>query len=132
ALSRPPGELTTMGATERLLRVPAEQRMRPTRWPLIAAWANELAQRIGREQPTDHVAVFVPELDPERDGLRLAAQIFGPGEDTGEVVPGEGTIPLHGSVCGRVFRTGLAALAADVTMDPDYLSFPGSRTRSSL
>jgi len=41
-------------------------------------------------------------------------------------------VPFDGSVCGRVYRTGLAALSADVTMDPDYRSFPGSRTRSSL
>ena len=56
--------------------------------------------------------------------------------------PGEGvlvtnklrdwTVPLEGSVCGRVYRTGLAALCADVAMDPDHRSFPGSRTRSSL
>jgi putative methionine-R-sulfoxide reductase with GAF domain len=31
-----------------------------------------------------------------------------------------------------VFRTGAAALCADVTLDQDYRSFPGGRTRSFL
>jgi putative methionine-R-sulfoxide reductase with GAF domain len=62
----------------------------------------------------------------------LAAQIWGAGNDTGEVVVGDWTVPLDGSVCGRVYGTGLAALSADVTLDPDYRSFPGGRTRSSL
>ena len=48
------------------------------------------------------------------------------------MVIGEWIVPFEGSVCGRVYRTGLAALCADVTMDPDYRSFPGGRTRSSL
>jgi putative methionine-R-sulfoxide reductase with GAF domain len=41
-------------------------------------------------------------------------------------------VPLDGSICGRVYRTGLAALCADVAMDDDYRAFPGGRTRSSL
>jgi putative methionine-R-sulfoxide reductase with GAF domain len=71
---------------------------------------------------------------PDDDGsaLRLAAQVWGAGEDTGEVVAGQWVIPLDGSICGRVYRTGLAALSADIAMDPDYRSFPGGRTRSSL
>jgi hypothetical protein len=99
-------------------------------WLTISAWARDLAGRIGHEQPTQHVAVFVPDAD--RRGLRLAAQIWGAGEDLGEVVVGDWIVPLEGSVCGRVYRTGLAALCADVGMDPDYRSFPGGRTRSSL
>jgi len=74
--------------------------------------------------------VFVP--DEDESGLRLAAQVWGADEDTGAVVAGEWRIPLEGSVCGRVYRTGLAALCADVAMDPDYRGFPGGRTRSSL
>ena len=99
-------------------------------WAAITAWACDLAARIGEDQPAQHVAIFVP--DDDRDGLRLAAQIWGAGEDTGEVVVGEWIVPLDGSVCGRVYRTRLAALCADVTMDPDYRSFPGGRSRSSL
>ena len=94
------------------------------------AWARDLAARIADDQPTRHIAVFVP--DDVADGLRLAAQVWGAGEDTGEVIVGDWTVPLQGSVCGRVFRTGLAALCADVTLDPDFRSFPGGRTRSSL
>lgn len=125
-------ETATMDATERDLRARVGSPVKPDHRPPILVWAQALADRIGREQPTEHVAIFVPEDDPERDGLRLVAQIWGPAENTGEVVVGAWTIPLHGSVCGRVYRTGLAALSADVTMDPDYLSFPGSRTRSAL
>jgi hypothetical protein len=99
-------------------------------WPAIAAWAHDLASRIGNEQPTQHIAVFVP--DDDGHGLRLAAQVWGAGEDTGAVIVGDWIVPLEGSVCGRVYRTGLAALCADVAMDPDYRSFPGGRTRSSL
>jgi hypothetical protein len=99
-------------------------------WPAAAAWARDLAARIGQEQPTQHIAVFVPDHDGA--GLRLAAQIWGAGEDTGEVIVGEWILPLEGSICGRVYRTGLAALCADISMDPDYRSFPGGRSRSSL
>jgi hypothetical protein len=99
-------------------------------WTAISDWARDLAARISTEQPTQHVSVFVPE--PSGDGLRLAAQVWGAGEDNGTVAAGEWVIPLDGSVSGRVYRTGLAALCADVTLDPDYRAFPGSRTRSSL
>jgi hypothetical protein len=95
-----------------------------------SAWARDIVARIGLEQPAQHIAIFVPDQDGA--GLRLAAQVWGAGEDTGEVIVGAWIVPLDGSVCGRVYRTGLAALCADVTMDPDYFSFPGGRTRSFL
>jgi len=66
------------------------------------------------------------------DRLRLVAQVWGAGEETGDVVVGEWTIPLHGAVTGRVYRTGASALCADVSLDPEYRTFPGGRTRSSL
>ncbi len=109
------------------LRIGADSRFEHA-WPLIAAWAAHLAAIIGREQPTEHVAVFVA----GDTGLRLAAQVWGAGEDTGEVVAGEWLVPFDESVSGRVFRTGLAALCVDVAMDPDFRPFPGVRTRSSL
>jgi hypothetical protein len=99
-------------------------------WPAVSLWARDLAARIGQEQRTQHISVFVP--DQDEAGLRLAAQVWGAGEDTGAVVVGEWLVPLEGSVCGRVYRTGLAALCADVAMDPDYRGFPGGRSRSSL
>jgi putative methionine-R-sulfoxide reductase with GAF domain len=74
--------------------------------------------------------VYVP--DHASEGLRLVAQFWGAGEDTGQVVVGEWTVPLVGSVCGRVYRTGTAALCTDVTLDPDYRDFPGGRSRSSM
>jgi len=125
-----PTESLTIDARQRDQRPRAGSTDASTDWAAIAAWARDLAVRIGQEQPTQHIAIFVP--TDARDGLRLAAQIWGAGEDTGEVIVGEWILPLEGSVCGRVYRTGLAALCADVSMDPDYRSFPGGRSRSSL
>jgi GAF domain len=99
-------------------------------WPAITGWAAGLARRIAAAQPSQHVAVFVPDLHAE--GMRLVAQFWGAGEDTGDVVVGEWLVPMVGSVTGRVFRTGSAALCADVTLDPDYRDFPGGRSRSCL
>jgi hypothetical protein len=115
-----------------------ERETRPITWPTdltdrsaaISTWALDLVARIAIEQPAQHVSVFIP--DDDGAGLRLAAQVWGAGEDSGAVVAGAWLVPIDGSVCGRVYRTGLAALCADVGMDPDYRSFPGSRNRSSL
>lgn len=123
------GEMT-IDATERDQRPRAGSTAVSGDWTATAAWAEDLAAAIEPDQRTQHIAVFVPDVDGA--GLRLAAQVWGAGEDTGAVVVGEWVVPLEGSVCGRVYRTGLAALCADVTMDPDYRSFPGSRTRSTL
>jgi hypothetical protein len=120
----------TIDATERDQRPRAGSTAVSGDWTATAAWAEDLAAAIEPDQRTQHIAVFVPDVDGA--GLRLAAQVWGAGEDTGAVVVGEWVVPLEGSVCGRVYRTGLAALCADVTMDPDYRSFPGSRTRSTL
>jgi putative methionine-R-sulfoxide reductase with GAF domain len=130
--ARPIGE-TTIDATERDGSARARSTLTTTTTgigPDIAEWAEALVARIAQHEPTEHVAVFVPDVD--RAGLRLAAQAWGAGEDTGEVIVGQWIVPLEGSVCGRVYRTGLAALCADVAMDPDYRAFPGGRTRSSL
>ena len=99
-------------------------------WEAIASWAQSLADRAAGDQPGQHVAVFVH--DPDVDALRLVGQVWGAGEDTGIVVVGVWTVPLEGSVCGRVYRTGAAALCADISLDRDYRSFPGGRNRSSL
>jgi GAF domain len=99
-------------------------------WEAIGAWAQTLAERVAGDQPAQHVTVFVH--DAAIDALRLVGQVWGTGEDTGEVVPGIFVVPLDGTVSGRVFRTGDAALCADVSLDPDYRAFPGVRTRSSL
>jgi GAF domain len=96
----------------------------------IEAWAARLVAEVARDQPAQHVAVFVP--DAAAGGLRLVAQNWGAGEDTGEVVVGEWIVPFSASVCGRVYRTGAAALCADVALDPDYRPFPGGKSRSSL
>jgi putative methionine-R-sulfoxide reductase with GAF domain len=124
----PYGEMT-IDSTERDQRAHAGSTHNED-WAAASAWAHALATQIGQEQPTQHVAIFVP--DDDGNGLRLAAQVWGAGEDTGQVIVGEWIVPLEGSICGRVYRMGHAALCADVTMDPDYRSFPGGRTRSSL
>jgi hypothetical protein len=122
-------EAPAIDATQPGQRVNATPAAEPD-WPAISGWAARLADHIARDQPSQHVAVFVP--DVASDGLRLVAQFWGAGEDTGEVVVGEWLIPLTGSVCGRVYRTGAAALCTDVSLDPDYRAFPGGRSRSSL
>lgn len=99
-------------------------------WKPILAWGAILADGVALDQPAEHVGVFV--LDPEAGALRLVGQIWGSDQNTGEVRVGEWLVPLEGSICGRVFRTGEAALSADFTLDPDERSFPGSSTRSSL
>jgi putative methionine-R-sulfoxide reductase with GAF domain len=99
-------------------------------WPAITAWAQDLAVLVSTDQPTEHVAVFV--ADEITGDLRLAAQVWGAGEDTGAVRVGEWTIPFEESICGRVFRTGVPSLCSDVSFDADYRSFPGGRARSSL
>jgi hypothetical protein len=125
----PDGE-TTIDATGRASDTVTLPDHASEAWAAVSAWAHLLAGQIATEQPAQHVAIFVP--DEDGAGLRLAAQIWGAGEDTSEVVAGDWLIPLEGSVCGRVYRTGLATLCADVSMDPDYRAFPGGRTRSSL
>ena len=102
----------------------------PSPWQAMGAWAQTLADHVAGDQPAQHVTVFVH--DAPVDALRLVGQVWGTGEDTGEVVPGLFIVPLDGTVSGRVFRTGDAALCADVSLDPDYRAFPGVRTRSSL
>jgi putative methionine-R-sulfoxide reductase with GAF domain len=52
--------------------------------------------------------------------------------DVGDVVAAALVIPIDGSVSGRVFRSGLASLCADVALDADFRAVPGTRTRSSL
>jgi hypothetical protein len=119
----------TIDIVERDPRVTAGSTARPE-WGAIVEWAHELAAIVAREQPNEHVAVLVP--DPSAGGLRLAAQVWGAGEDTGAVRVGEWLVPYEESVCGRVFRTAVASLCSDVTFDADYRAFPGGRARSSL
>ncbi len=96
----------------------------------MSTWAQKLAAAIALQQAAQHISIFVS--DPDGGRLRLAAQVSGSGHDLDGVVVGEWIIPLEGSVCARVFRTGSAALCADVGLDPDYRSFPGGQSRSSL
>lgn len=84
---------------------------------------------LSRTHQLKHCALFL--WDPSVQRLRLAAQHWGAGEDLGEVRVGHWTVSLS-SICGRAYRTGLPSLVNDVEDDPDYLSFPGSRTRSEL
>ena len=120
----PPGGLTADQ------HVPSSGSATPTAWPAIITWANQVADAIALDQTSQHIAVFVAE--PEHGQLRLAAHIRGADHGPGGVVVGEWTVPMEGSVAGRVARTGAAVLCADVSLDPDYRPFPGGRTRSFL
>ena len=93
------------------------------------ARAQAAIDDLSRTHQLKHCALFL--WDPAAGRLRLAAQHWGAGEDLGEVRVGHWTIAL-GGICGRAYRTGLPCLVGDVEDDPDYLSFPGSRTRSEL
>ena len=98
--------------------------------PEIVDWANDLLGTLIANASSAHCAVFV--FDPSRNALVLAGQIA-PGEmRASEVIPGEWTVPLEKSVCGRVYRTGRPALVVDVRLDPDYRTYPGGRTGSEL
>jgi GAF domain-containing protein len=93
-------------------------------------WADRLIDALSADHLHEHCSVFV--FDPEREGLVLIAQVWGAGQDSGDVIPGAWLLPLEGSVCGRVFRTGQPALLVDTTLDPDYRDYPGGRMRSEL
>lgn len=96
----------------------------------IDDWAHRLTTRIVRHDDFNQVGVLL--YDAAAHGLRLITQHWGGGHDLGLMVAGEWIVPLEGSICGRVYRTGTAALCPDVSLDPDYLSFSGGRTKSEL
>ena len=97
--------------------------------PAETAHAQGLIDELSRAHSLQHCALFL--WDPAVGRLRLAAQHWGAGEDLGEVKAGSWSIGLQG-ICGRAFATAAPVLVPDVDNDPDFLSFPGSRTRSEL
>lgn len=98
--------------------------------PATLAWADRVADVLCRTWQFQHCAVFL--YDASVDALRLVGQRWGAGENTGAVIVGEWLVPLHGSVCGRVFRTGSPVLVPDIHHDPDYRAFPGGTSRSEV
>lgn len=105
------------------------ERRRPLPAELVS-WADRLIDSLSADHLHQHCSVFV--FDPERRGLVLAAQVWGAGHDSGDVIPGVWLVPLEASVCGRVYRTGQPALVVDTSLDPDYRDYPGGRMRSEL
>jgi hypothetical protein len=97
--------------------------------PADVARAQTLIDELSRTHSLQHCALFL--WDPSVGRLRLAAQHWGAGEDLGEVRAGVWTISLNG-ICGRAYTSTEPALVPDVEGDPEFLSFPGSRTRSEL
>jgi GAF domain-containing protein len=96
----------------------------------ITAWAKQLTDALAEDPHFHQIGVLIH--DSEVNGLRLVDQRWGPSVDLGLLVPGEWIVPLAGSICGRVFRTGIPALCSDIAIDPDYLSFSGGQTKSEL
>ena len=96
----------------------------------IREWAGDLLAALASNHVAQHCSVFV--VDEHRGGLVLAAQVWGAGDDTGAVIPGEWLLPLEGSVCGRVCRTGRPELVNDTLLDAEYRGFPGGRSRSEI
>lgn len=93
------------------------------------ASAQVLIDDLSQTHSLQHCALFL--WDPSLGRLRLVAQHWGAGEDLGEVRVGVWSIALSG-ICGRAFSLGQPVLVPDTEDDPDFLSFPGSRTRSEL
>jgi GAF domain-containing protein len=95
----------------------------------VVAWAEGIADALRGEDRFHSASVLVH--DPAAAGLRIVAHRRGPGDD--EALPRTPwVVPLIGSLCGWVFRSGQPALVADVAGHPDYLAYPGSSTRSEL
>ena len=115
------------GPGERVAGAPDQSDLRLG--PDQLAHAESLVLQLCRARSLQHCSLFL--WDPAFGRLRLAAQQWGAGEDLGEVTAGSWTIALAG-ICGRALRTGRPVLVPDVEADPEYLSFPGSRTRSEL
>lgn len=115
------------GPSERVAGAPDRSDLRLG--PDQLASADFLVLELCRARSLQHCSLFL--WDPAVGRLRLAAQQWGAGEDLGEVTTGSWTIALSG-ICGRAYRTGRPVVVPDVEDDPDYLSFPGSRTRSEL
>ncbi len=118
---------TEAGSRERDAADPGQPHLELGR-PEVAR-AQALIDELSRTHSLQHCALFLWDARPGR--LRLAAQHWGAGEDLGEVRAGAWSIALNG-ICGRAFRLEQAVLVTDVETDPDFLSFPGSRTRSEL
>ncbi len=94
------------------------------------AWATRIAGDLGREYRYRLCSVFL--YDSHAGKLCLAAAYWGSSVDLGVLHPGEHTLPLEGSIGGRVLQSGKPALVPDVSLDPDYYTYPGDRTRSEL
>jgi hypothetical protein len=97
-------------------------------WRAILVWADTLAATIATRHDHQYIAVIVGD---EANQLQLAGQRSSVAVDLAVFIPGETAIPLD-SICGRVFRTGVPTLLADVGMDPDYHPFLGALMRSEL
>jgi putative methionine-R-sulfoxide reductase with GAF domain len=96
----------------------------------ILAWADQAVAAVSADRVFQHCSVFV--ADDRRGELVLAGQLWGTGEDTGAVVPGQWVVPFEGSVCGTVYLTGRSALIEDVTSDTWYRPYPGAEPGSEL
>jgi len=114
-------------SSERDARAPRQPDLRLGPAGIVRAQA--LIDDLNHAQSLQHCSLFL--WDPAIGRLRLAAQHWGAGEDLGEVQAGAWTIGLNG-ICGRAFLSSAPVLIADVEDDPDYLGYPGSRTRSEL
>jgi GAF domain-containing protein len=98
-------------------------------WIAVSAWADELAAALASRHDRRYIAILIHDAP---HGLRLTGQQASGGADRGLAIVGETYLPLEASICGRVFRTGMPALLADVRMDPEYHPFLGAIMRSEL
>lgn len=98
--------------------------------PPVARWAATVCEVVATEQLHQHCAVFI--AVPGIDGLVLAGQLWGAGDDAGVVLVGR----VGGAAARLGLRSGLPrgrpAFVADTASDLEYRTYPGAQARSEL
>jgi GAF domain-containing protein len=97
--------------------------------PAIRAWAAWILGSLLADEPFSYCEVLVH--DPAVDALRVIAERWR-GEGATEDSQIGAIVPLEGTVCGTVYRTGAPVLVADVRQHPGYRPIPGAAMRSEL
>lgn len=95
----------------------------------VRAWADWVITSLLADDPSSYCGVLV--LDANAAGLRLVGERWR-GEAAADPAPGDGLVPLDGTVCGTVFRTAAPVLVSDVQQHPGHRPLPGHAMRSEL
>lgn len=101
----------------------------PPTGPQVRAWTDWILGSLLAHEPFSYCAVLV--LDASGDALLVVGERRLSDVDD-LVAPVAGPVPLDGSVCGTVFRSGTPVLVSDVREHPGCEVLPGGTTRSKL